>query len=169
MPALPTRASALLLAALLAAPLAGCGADTSGFLSHPVQARGNRVDPDQLAQLVAGTSTRNDALALLGSPSARATFDDNTWLYIGELTKPVIGATNAVHDQQTVTLAFDQRGILREIQTRGLADSVPVDLVSRTTPSPGNETSFLQQLLGNVGRFNPGGPIGSSASPRSNY
>lgn len=164
MPALPARISALLLVVLLA----GCSVDTSGFLSHPVQARGNRVDPDVLAQLVPGTSTRNDALALLGSPSARAAFDDNTWLYIGELTKPVIGATNAIHDQQTVTLAFDQTGILRGVQTKGLTDSVPVELATRTTPSPGNESSFLQQLLGNVGRFNPGGPLGSAA-PRSNY
>ena len=83
-------------------------------------------------------------------------------------TSRVIGATNAVHDQQTVTLAFDQRGILRAVQTKGMADSVPVDLVARTTPSPGNESSFLQQLLGNVGRFNPGGPTGS-IGPRSNY
>ena len=37
---------------------------------------------------------------------------------------------------------------------------MPVEIVSRTTPSPGNDVSFLQQLLGNVGRFNPGGPGG---------
>lgn len=164
LPALPPRLPALMLVLLLA----GCSIDTTGFLSHPVQARGNRVDPDVLAQLVPGTSTRNDALALLGSPSARAVFDDNTWLYIGELTKPVIGATNSIHDQQTVALTFDQGGILRGVQTKGMADSVPVDLATRTTPSPGNESSFLQQLLGNVGRFNPGGPMGSAA-PRSNY
>jgi outer membrane protein assembly factor BamE (lipoprotein component of BamABCDE complex) len=165
---MPPRLPVLMLALLLAPLLGGCSVDTTGFLSHPVQARGNRVDPDALAQLVPGTSTRNDVLALLGSPSARATFDDNTWLYIGELTKPVIGATNAVHDQKTVSLVFDQRGTLRDVQTKGAADAVAVELVTRTTPTPGNESSFLQQLLGNVGRFNPGGP-GGGIGPRSNY
>lgn len=158
--------------ALAAVPLAAC--DTTGLLSHPIQTRGNRVDPDQLAQLVAGTSTRNDVMALLGSPTTRATFDDNTWLYISEQTKPVIGATNSVQDQQVVTVTFDQRGVLRSIDRKGLADGLPVQVASRTTPTPGNESSFLQQLLGNVGRFNPGGPMGSTgpgSSPgtRGNY
>lgn len=156
-----------LVVLLAAAPLAGC--DTTGFLSHPIQARGNRIDPDQLAQLVAGTSTRADALALMGSPTARATFDDNTWLYISEMTKPVIGATNRVADQQVVALVFDPAGVLRRIDLKGAEDAVAVDVATRTTPTPGNETSFLQQLLGNVGRFNPGGPLGGSSAPRSNY
>jgi hypothetical protein len=53
-----------------------------------------------------------------------------------------------------------------------MADAVPVAVASRTTPTPGNEASFLQQLLGNVGRFNPGGGMGSTgpgSSTRSNY
>lgn len=165
-PSLPTLTLAVLLAAL---PLGACG-DTSGFLSYPIQARGNRIDPDQLAQLVPGTSTRNDVLALVGSPTARATFDDNTWLYISEMTKPVIGATNAVRDQQVVSLSFDQQGVLRKLERKGAEDAVAVDVASRATPTPGNDSSFLQQLLGNVGRFNPGGAMGSTGpTTRSNY
>ncbi len=162
------RASLLALLLLAGTASAGCSVDTSGFLSHPVQARGNRIDPEQLAQLVPGTSTRGDANALLGSPTARAAFDDNTWIYISELTKPVIGATNSVHDQQTVTLVFDPAGVLRQIAKKGMEDAVPVAIVSRTTPTPGNETNFLQQLLGNVGRFGAGGAPGGTPS-RSNY
>jgi outer membrane protein assembly factor BamE (lipoprotein component of BamABCDE complex) len=153
--------------ALLAVLLAGC--DTTGFLSHPPQARGNRVDSDQLTQLVPGTSTRNDALALIGSPTTRATFDDNTWLYISEMTKPMIGATNRVQSQEVVALMFDSTGVLQRIERKGSEDAVPVTIASRTTPTPGNETTFLQQLLGNVGRFSAGAPIGGSSAPRSNY
>ncbi len=165
----PARLAVLSALVLLGAvPLGGCSSDTSGFFSHPMQARGNRVDPEQLAQLVPGTSTRGDANALLGSPTTRAAFDDNTWIYISELTKPVVGATNTVQDQQTVTLVFDRAGVLRQIDKKGMEDAVDVAVVSRTTPTPGNETSFLQQLLGNVGRFNPGGP-GGTTQTRSHY
>ncbi len=159
----------LLLAVLLGVlPLAGCG--LPDFLSAPLQARGNQVDADQVAQLVPGTSTRNDVLALMGTPTTRATFDSNTWIYVGELTKPVIGATNTVADQQVVALTFDQAGVLRDVTRRTKEDALPVDVVSRTTPTPGNEISFLQQLLGNVGRFSPGGPVGSPTSRSSgNY
>lgn len=153
--------------ALLAVLLAGC--DTTGFLSHPLQARGNRVDSEQLTQLVPGTSTQADALALIGSPTSRATFDDNTWLYISEMTKPVIGATNRIQSQEVVALTFDRAGVLQRVDRKGTEDSVPVAIATRTTPTPGNESTFLQQLLGNVGRFTPGGQLGSSATPRSNY
>jgi outer membrane protein assembly factor BamE (lipoprotein component of BamABCDE complex) len=143
-----------LLAGLLAsAALAGCG--MPAFMSFPPQVRGNKVDDTVLAQLVPGTSTRTDVTALIGSPTARATFDDNTWLYIGEVTKPVIGATNAVLDQQVVVLTFDEKGVLRDIAHKSQQDSVPVAVVSRATPAPGNETTFMQELLGNMGKFSP--------------
>ena len=32
---------------------------------------------------------------------------------------------------------------------------MPVAVVSRATPAPGNEASFMQQLLGDVGKFSP--------------
>ena len=146
-------------------PLAGCS--LPDFMSHPVQARGNKVEPDQLAQLVPGTSTRADVLAVVGSPTARATFDDNTWIYIAELTKPVIGATNTVEDQQAVSLTFDQGGVLRRIERKGASDGLAIESVARTTPTPGTESSFVQQLLGNVGKFSPGGNVGSRNT--SNY
>ncbi|KAA5608501.1 outer membrane protein assembly factor BamE [Rhodovastum atsumiense] len=124
-------------------------------MAFPPQVRGNKVDPDLLAQLVPGTSSRADVIALIGSPTAKATFDDNTWLYIGEVTRPVIAATNTVLDQQVVVLTFDGSGVLRTVERKNQDDSVPVAVVSRATPAPGNDASFLQQLIGNVGKFSP--------------
>ena len=119
--------------------------------------RGNMVDPDLLRELTPGTSTRADATALLGSPTAHASFDDNTWIYIGERTRPVIAGTNAVLTQKVIVLTFDQSGVLRDIHRLSGDDSLPVTVVDRTTPSPGSSSSILQQLLGNVGKFNPAG------------
>jgi outer membrane protein assembly factor BamE (lipoprotein component of BamABCDE complex) len=155
----PTRplVAIALLAAILATP--GCN-DLANPLSFPIQARGNHVDSEQLSQLVPGTSTKGDVQALLGSPTTRATFDDNTWLYISALTKPVIGATNRIQQQTVVALSFDDSGVLRGVTQRNQEDSLPVQIVSRTTPTPGNETTFMQQLLGNIGRFSPGGTGG---------
>lgn len=150
------------LLALATPALAGCS--NVPFLTFPPQTRGNKVDSELLAQLVPGTSTRGDATALIGSPTARATFDDNTWIYIGEVTKPVIAGTLNVLSQEVVVLTFDQGGTLQTITRKGQSDAQDVTIVARTTPSPGNNASMLQQLLGNVGRFNPGG-IGSSTTP----
>jgi outer membrane protein assembly factor BamE (lipoprotein component of BamABCDE complex) len=145
--------------------LAGCS-----FFQSPPQVRGNRVDADALKELTPGTSTRADATALLGTPTAKATFDDNQWLYIGSLTRPLIGRTQGVMSQDVVVLTFNNQGVLQTVQKLDQGDSLPVDVVARATPSPGSEASILQQLLGNVGRFSPGGlggGIGGSTSSPS--
>ena len=147
---LPFRPHRLAAAVVLLPLLAGCG-----FMAAQSQVRGNPVDPDQLKQLVVGTSTEKDAEALLGSPTARATFDDNTWLYISEVTRPRIARKPGELKQNVVTLGFNQGGVLQHVQRLDMADSQPVAIASRTTPSPGSEANFLQQLFGNVGRYNP--------------
>lgn len=158
---LPIVASRLPLCVLMVMGL-GLGACAApDFMTFPPQTRGNKIDADQMAQLVPGTTSRADVTALLGSPTARATFDDNQWIYIGEVTKPIIGGTQEVRDQRVVVLTFDAGGVLRNVEKRGPQDSQHVAVVARSTPSPGNNASILQQLLGNVGRFSPS-PTGST-------
>ena len=128
------------------------------------QLRGNHVDADQLKELVPGTSTRNDVTALIGSPTARATFDDNTWIYISEVTRPRIARVQGVLSQDVLVLSFNEQGVLQDMKRLNQEDALPVTVVARTTPSPGTEASFLQQLFGNVGRFNPVGAAASGAS-----
>lgn len=128
----------------------------------PATVRGNRIDADELKQLVPGTTTQADATSLLGSPTAKGSFDPNSWYYISELTRPVIGGTQGVDQQGVVVLSFNAQGVLEHVQTLNQHDSLSVPIVARTTPSPGTESSFLQQLLGNVGRFNPGFPQGQA-------
>ena len=131
-------------------------------IDAPKQLRGNHVDADQLKELVPGTSTRADATSLLGSPSARATFDDNTWFYISETTRTRVGRTPGVMAQDVTVLKFDQAGVLRDVKHMNQDDSRDVSMVSRITPSPGSDASFMQQLLGNVGKFNTGGGPGNT-------
>jgi outer membrane protein assembly factor BamE (lipoprotein component of BamABCDE complex) len=147
----------MLLAACLA--LSGCG-----WLMAPPQNRGNHVDAEQLKELVPGTSTRADVTALIGSPTARATFDDNTRLYVSETTQPRIGATLAVLQQDVIVLNFDDKGVLREVRNVPKSEAAPFQMVSRTTPSPGTEASFLQQLFGNIGRFSPAATTANAPS-----
>jgi outer membrane protein assembly factor BamE (lipoprotein component of BamABCDE complex) len=138
-----------------------------GVVSAPPVLHGARVDPDELKQLVPGTSTKADATSVLGSPTARATFDDNTWIYISESTHTRVGRLPGVGAQDVVVLTFDQAGTLRDVKHLDQDNSQPVTVVSRTTPSPGTEATFLQQLLGNVGKFNPGGSTGGTGGNTS--
>ncbi|HUB15121.1 MAG TPA: outer membrane protein assembly factor BamE [Acetobacteraceae bacterium] len=142
--------------------LAGCG-----WLAPPPVVRGNHPEADQLKELVPGTSTRQDVTALIGSPTAHATFDDNTWLYIGLRTQKRVGQVPAVLTQKVVVLTFNDAGVLQHISERDKADAMPVAVVARTTPSPGTEANFFQELFGNIGRYVPVGnaPGGGGGAP----
>jgi outer membrane protein assembly factor BamE (lipoprotein component of BamABCDE complex) len=132
--------------------LAGCG-----WLAPPPVVRGNHPEADELKELTPGTSTKQDVTALIGSPTARATFDDNTWLYIGERTQKRVGETPAVVSQKVVVVTFNDSGVLEHIDIKDKADAMPVSVIAHTTPSPGTEANFFQQLFGNIGKFVPGG------------
>jgi outer membrane protein assembly factor BamE (lipoprotein component of BamABCDE complex) len=128
-----------------------------GWLMPAPQLRGNKVDPESMKELTPGTSTKADVSAVIGSPTARDTFDDNTWLYISEETQPRIGRTLGELQQNVIVLNFDDKGVLKTINKLNQEDGLPVSVIARTTASPGTEASFMQQLLGNIGRFNPTG------------
>jgi outer membrane protein assembly factor BamE (lipoprotein component of BamABCDE complex) len=140
---------ALAIAASIA--LAGC----SFFDATPVQ-RGNRVAPEDLAQITPGVQTRQDVQALLGSPSARSTFNDREWYYISSVTRQRPGRQLAVNNRRIVAISFDGDGKVREVRELDDADHRQVAFVSRETPVPGNDRTLLQDLFGNIGRF--GGP-----------
>lgn len=142
----------LVLLACLAAPVVTTGCS---LFVPPSQVRGNRVDADQLKELVPGTSTKQDVIAELGSPTTHASFDDNEWIYIGQVTRPRIAQIQAVESQDVVVITFTQAGVLDHVQHLTQKDAKSVSVVSRTTPSPGTDAGFFQQLFGNIGRFNP--------------
>src|SRR3984885_8375581 len=133
-----SRSSTVRAAALgLVLLLAGCA-----WLAPPPVVRGNHPDPDQLKELTPGTSTKQDVTALIGSATAHATFDDNTWLYIGEMTQKRVAVTPAVVAQKVVILTFNDAGVLEHIDIKDQADAMPVAVIARITPSPGTEASF---------------------------
>ncbi len=148
------RPSRLLLTGFLL--LSSCS-----YLMPPPQVRGNRVDADALKELVPGTSTKADVTAVIGSPTARDSFDANTWLYISELTQERIARTLGRLQQDVVVVTFDDHNVLKSVSKLDKDDSLPVEVATRVTPSPGTEASFMQQLLGNIGRFNPAGGLAS--------
>ena len=151
------RVVRLLGAVLAASPLLLSGCALFGPI--PTE-RGQMVQKEDYDKLVPGTTTRAEVTALLGSPTARATFDDNTWYYIGEVTAPVPLARPKIDRQQVLVLNFDGSGTLRSLRRLDQSNAHDVAMVGRVTPSPGSEATFMQQLIGNVGRYNPLGSIG---------
>lgn len=120
----------------------------------PTQAtRGNIVEDYRMAEIVPGVSTRTSVLQSMGSPTTKAPFDEDVWYYIGQKTEKTGIFDPKVVDKKIVVVAFNQEGIVETID-KVEADQIDVPTVRRKTATSGNEMTVMQQLLGNVGRFN---------------
>ncbi|WP_247882040.1 outer membrane protein assembly factor BamE [Azospirillum sp. TSH100] len=106
-----------------------------------------------MAELQPGQSRRDDVAAVLGTPTSVGTFDPNVWYYIGQKTEKTAFFEPEVTERRVVVAHFDNNGVLREIKTLDKSNGQDIDLVERTTPTAGREMGFLEQMMGNVGRF----------------
>ena len=138
-------------------PSALCAIAFLGFAvsacSPTVATRGNMADPDRIAEIKAGQSRREDVADILGTPTSVGTFDQNVWYYIGQKTEKTAFFEPEVTERRVVIARFDDAGVLREIRTLDKSNGQDIDLVERTTPTAGREMGFLEQMMGNVGRF----------------
>lgn len=120
----------------------------------PTQAiRGNIVEDFRMAELTPGVSSRTNVLKSLGSPTTKAPFDDNVWYYIGQKTEKKGVFDPKVVDEKIVMAAFDEQGILESLEEID-AERMDIPRVRRKTKTGGNDVTVMEQLLGNVGRFN---------------
>jgi outer membrane protein assembly factor BamE (lipoprotein component of BamABCDE complex) len=141
--------------------LASCGI--------PVSDRGNLPKPDLLAQIKPGVTDKASVKSLLGSPSSIATFDGDTWYYISRKEKQVAFLKPELLDQEVYEIRFNDKGVVSSVTHKGLQDAQAMTPNPDATPAQGREFTFLEQLIGNFGKFNgtggsngagPGSPTG---------
>lgn len=148
---------ALALAAVLFAP--GCS-----IFRSPVIARGNRPTEEQIKDISVGVHTRSDVQALLGSPTSTSAFGEQSWYYISARTRVRPMQHLGISDPETVAVDFNDRGVVTQVRVLGGNDMQDIRMVSRETPSPGNDRTLLQALFGNIGRVGTGG-LGAEQGP----
>jgi outer membrane protein assembly factor BamE (lipoprotein component of BamABCDE complex) len=145
----------LALALGLAATVAGC---TAGSIEMPrlgydgtVQ-RGYQTDDKTLAELKPGV-TKEKTLAALGTPSTTSTVGGDAWYYISQtVNRKVAFMAPKVTDQRVLAVYF-KGGKLERVANYGLQDGQVFDYLSRTTPTAGGDTGFVQNMLTNLLKF----------------
>ena len=114
---------------------------------------GNLPDPDLVANIEVGQVSKNEVLELLGSPSTKATFNDNDWYYVSEKISTRAFFHPEVINRKVLIIQFDKREIVKKITQLSLKDGEKIEMVDRITPTAGKEMTILKQIFGNVGRF----------------
>lgn len=136
---------ALLAPALLTASLIAACTET-------VNTRGQVILPSRLAQIQPGTTTRQDVMQLLGSPSTLGTLNNNRWYYVTS----TVGSTSFdpydLKSRQIVIIDFDPKtDIVVSMSEKGKSDGKEVAPTEATTPTHGQSLGIVDQLIGNLG------------------
>ncbi len=112
-----------------------------------------------------GIDSKDSVLARYGEPSIIGTFDRNSWYYVSALDASRAFFRPETTARTVVAFHFDEGGLVKNVETIDLAQSVEVGMASRETPTRGKELGFWEQLLGNVGQL-PAGGLGGQQGPR---
>ncbi len=145
----------------IALPACAFAALTLMIACEPIRrTHGYAPRPAQLAEVTIGTDSKAEVAGKIGRPTTLGAFNTEDWYYIARSTESRAFLEPRVVSQEVVVVAFSGDGIAESVDRYGLEDGRIVNLVTKTTPTRGKRLTFLQQLLGNVGRFNAGQVLG---------
>lgn len=133
--------------------ISGLAASVIVSCAPVIAQRGNMLETHQLQQITAGTSTQSDVLQILGSPTTQSTFNNNIWYYIGQETQKRGILDDQVTKERVFSVTFNDEGVVDAIE-EVTGDREEVPYAKTKTATHGNDYTFMQQLLGNLGRFN---------------
>lgn len=117
---------------------------------------GHVPNAQDLAEIKVGVDTRDSVAETIGAPSSSGVLNDGGYYYVATRMRHFGPARPKVASRELVAISFDTRGVVRNIERFGLQDGQIVAFERRVTSSSIQDKTFLRQLLGNLGRFNPG-------------
>jgi outer membrane protein assembly factor BamE (lipoprotein component of BamABCDE complex) len=138
-----TRNAGFAFALIGVLTLAGCGRFTETFQ------RGYVLEPGTLEQIPIGAA-QEQVLIVLGTPSTVATVNGEVFYYISQTAQR--GAAFMplkVIDQRVIAVYFDKNRRVRKLAEYGLKDGKLFDFVSNTTPTGGQDLSYLRGIFKN--------------------
>jgi outer membrane protein assembly factor BamE (lipoprotein component of BamABCDE complex) len=116
--------------------------------------RGNQPLPENLSAVKSGRLTKSDVASLIGTPATTSLFGDDHWYYISSRVETWAFFKPEEQERQVVVIDFSPSGVVSNVRKLGLADGTDIAMAPGETPAAGKELSLLEQLIGNVGKFN---------------
>jgi outer membrane protein assembly factor BamE (lipoprotein component of BamABCDE complex) len=141
----PKRALRLALAFAGALALAACGSTTETLQ------RGYVLPEGALEQVPVG-ATQEQVLIVLGTPSTVATVNGDAFYYISQKAqRSAAFMPHEVVDQRVIAVYFDKDRRVTRLANYGVKDGKVFDFYSQTTPTGGQELSYIRNIFKNVG------------------
>ena len=100
-----------------------------------------------------GSHSERQIELMLGSPSTIGSFDDDTWYYINSKSESFAWKPPVVVSREIFAIKFDsETKMVKSVSQYTIKDGRVIAFSGDVTPTRGRELSFLEQLIGNVGR-----------------
>ena len=127
---------------LTCAALAGCAE----------QFQKGYILPDGALEQIPIGASQDQVLIVLGTPSTVATLSGEVFYYISQRTqRRVAFLEQNVTDQRVLAVYFDKNRQVQRVANYGLQDGKVFDFISRTTPTSGQEISYLTPIFRLIG------------------
>jgi outer membrane protein assembly factor BamE (lipoprotein component of BamABCDE complex) len=109
--------------------------------------KGYNLPPGALEQIPIGAS-QDQVLIVMGTPSTVATLNGEVFYYISQRAERKVAFMNQqIVDQRVIAIYFDKNRQVKRLANYGLQDGKIFDFISRTTPTSGQEISYLAPLF----------------------
>ncbi len=136
-----------LLAGVTALGLAGCA--TGDGIGNTRES--GYIATEEAIQQVPVGSSREQVLIALGTPSTTAVYTGEVFYYISQTRRQVaLFLQPRVVEQRVLAVYFNGNDRVERIAEYGLQDGQVFDFVTQTTPTGGEDLSFIQQILRGV-------------------
>jgi outer membrane protein assembly factor BamE (lipoprotein component of BamABCDE complex) len=109
-----------------------------------------------LSSVQPGVDNRESVQASLGRPTFTGQFGDNDWYYYARDTKQLAFANPRATDQFVLHIKFDAAGNVVSALNSGMENIARISPESDKTPTLGRNTSFFEELFGNIGSVGAG-------------
>ena len=122
--------------------------------SVEMENHGKRLETILLNKIVPGSTKKEQVLTILGPPSTENDFGNKAWVYIASNKNQTAFLGNKLVSRSVVKIMFNNENIVTKITKLTEKDQNIVEHKKQKTRTAGQEIGVLQQLLGNIGRFN---------------
>ncbi|MFM2237523.1 MAG: hypothetical protein RL209_1557, partial [Pseudomonadota bacterium] len=112
-----------------------------------------------------GVDNRESVQASLGRPTFVGQFDQNDWYYYSRDTKQLAFSQPKADSQYVLKVRFDPAGNVASVTQTGKELISKISPEGDKTPTLGRNTSFFEEIFGNIGSVGAG--TGQGATPNS--
>ena len=117
---------------------------------------------EDLALLTVGVDTRETVASTVGPPTSGGVLSGSGFYYVSSQFRHMGMFAPEETKREVVAISFDDSGVVSNIERFGLEDGQVVALSRRVTDSPVQDSTFLRQLLGNIGNFDASTAFGEN-------